>query len=209
MATHANYFASVSSIAKLITTGNAYSWVDLYDNSLGSSFARIEALTICSDDTVPVDLQFGFTNQTIPLATPTPTPTPTLSPTESFGETPTPTPSLSESNTPTPTPSVTPTLSPTESLGPTPSPSPTISVTPSVTPSNSLSWISYLIGTVEIPANSGTTSDFPKIDALSSIGTDISGVSYIDVPPGFKLQIKTTFLSPGKMLSITGWVKLP
>lgn len=46
-------------IAKTILPADTTAWVTVYDNSAGSSAVRIEALSICSDDTSTVNIQFS------------------------------------------------------------------------------------------------------------------------------------------------------
>lgn len=60
MAASPTYPSGIGKIAKTLVNADSTNWVDLYDNSAGSSSARVEALNICSDDTATVVVQLGW-----------------------------------------------------------------------------------------------------------------------------------------------------
>lgn len=64
MATSPTYPSGVGRILKTIVNSDSTNWVDIYDNSASSTNARVEALTLCSDDTATVNIQFGYNNGT-------------------------------------------------------------------------------------------------------------------------------------------------
>lgn len=53
------YPSGIASIAKTILPADTTSYVDVYDNSAGSTPVRVEALNLCSDDTSTVNIQFA------------------------------------------------------------------------------------------------------------------------------------------------------
>jgi hypothetical protein len=59
MATSPNYPSDVKGINTNIVNSNSTNWVTLYDNSAGTTAARVEALNLCSDDTATVNIQIG------------------------------------------------------------------------------------------------------------------------------------------------------
>ena len=59
MAVRANYPSGVAGIQTILVNADSTNWVDLYDNSVGSASVRVESLSICSDDTVTMNIQFG------------------------------------------------------------------------------------------------------------------------------------------------------
>lgn len=60
MATTPTYPSGIAKINKNIVNADSTNWVDIYDNSASSKNARVEALTLCSDDTATVNIQFGY-----------------------------------------------------------------------------------------------------------------------------------------------------
>lgn len=59
MATAPYYPAGIAGIGKTIVNSDSTNWVDVYDNTAGSTPVRIENLTLCSDDTSTVNIQFS------------------------------------------------------------------------------------------------------------------------------------------------------
>jgi hypothetical protein len=59
MAATPTFPKNVVTVAKTIVNADSTSWVDVYDNSAGTANVRIEALTLCSDDTSTVNIQFA------------------------------------------------------------------------------------------------------------------------------------------------------
>jgi hypothetical protein len=60
MATSPTYPSGIASIAKTILPADTTSYVDVYDNSGGSTPVRIEALHLTSDDTSTVNISLAI-----------------------------------------------------------------------------------------------------------------------------------------------------
>lgn len=58
MAATATFAKNVVDIHKTILPADTTALVDVYDNSAGTSNIRVEALTLCSDDTSTVNISF-------------------------------------------------------------------------------------------------------------------------------------------------------
>ena len=59
MAASLTFAKNIVDIHKTILPADTTAWVDVYDNSAGTANIRVEALTLCSDDTSTVNIQFG------------------------------------------------------------------------------------------------------------------------------------------------------
>lgn len=59
MAVAPTYPSGIAEITKTIVNADSTNWVDLYDNSAGSTPVRCECLILCSDDTATVNIQIG------------------------------------------------------------------------------------------------------------------------------------------------------
>lgn len=59
MSTSPTFASGVARIAKTILPADAINYVDVYDNSAGSTSVRVEALNLCSDDTSTVNISFA------------------------------------------------------------------------------------------------------------------------------------------------------
>lgn len=62
MATSPTYPSAAGPVAvtKTIVNSDSTNYVDVYDNSAGSSSVRVEALSLCSDDTSTVNIAFAL-----------------------------------------------------------------------------------------------------------------------------------------------------
>lgn len=60
MAATPTYFSSVEGVRKQILPADTTAWVDVCDNSGGTTPKRVEGLGICSDDTSTVNIQFSM-----------------------------------------------------------------------------------------------------------------------------------------------------
>lgn len=60
MAATPTYASGVKNIAKNIVNADSTNWVDLFDNSANSKNATVEGLTLTSDDTATMNVQFSI-----------------------------------------------------------------------------------------------------------------------------------------------------